>query len=131
MCHSYTKIAQTIRVNKSTTGREIARKRGKMGNRPKQAHQFAIERRDQSKRRLTTALREMIDRLIKLDWNPEQISDYLSKEQRLRISHEWIFQHIYRNKRNGGILWKRLSCQEKRRKRDGGYEKRRVRILLT
>ena len=122
--HSNTEIAQTIRVHKSTIGREVARNRGKRGYRPKQAHQFAIERRDQAKKRITTAVWEMIDRLIKLDWSPEQISDCLSKEQRLRISHEWIYQHIYRDKRNGGTLWKHLRCQKKRRKRYGSYEKR-------
>ena len=84
--HSNTKIAQTIRVHKSTIGMEIARNRGKKGYRPKQAYQFAIERRDKAIRRIITAVWEMIDRLIKLDWSPEQISDYLSKEQRLRIS---------------------------------------------
>ena len=122
--HSNTKIAQTIRVHKSTIGMEIARNRGKKGYRPKQAYQFAIERRDKAKRRIITAVWEMIDRLIKLDWSPEQISDYLSKEQRLRISHEWIYQHIYRDKHNGGTLWKHLRCQKKRRKRYGSYEKR-------
>ena len=88
--HSKIGIAQTIGVHKSTIVREIARNRGKRGYRPKQAHQFAIERRDKAKRRITTAAWEMIDQLIKLDWSPQQISDYLGKEQRLRISHEWI-----------------------------------------
>jgi IS30 family transposase len=122
--HSKSKIAQTIGVHKSTIGRELVRNRGKRGYRPKQAHQFAIERRDKAKRRITIAAWEMIDQLIKLDWSPEQISGYLVKEQRLRISHEWIYQHIYQDKRSGGVLWRHLRCRKKRRKRYGSYEKR-------
>lgn len=67
----------------------------------------------------------MINGLIKLDWSPEQISGYLRKEEILHISHEWIYQHIYQDKRAGGSLWKHLRCQRKRRKRYGSYEKRR------
>jgi IS30 family transposase len=66
----------------------------------------------------------MIDRLIKLDWSPEQNSAYLVKEQRLRISHEWIYQHIYRDKYSSGASWKHLRCRKKRRKRYGSHEKR-------
>ena len=124
MGHSKTEIAQTIGVHKSTIGREIVRNRGKRGYRPKQAHQFAIERRDKAKRRITTATWEMIDQLIKLDWSPQQISDHLGKEQRLRISHEWLYQHIYQDKRSGGALWKHLRCRKKSRKRYGSCEKR-------
>ena len=122
--HSNTEIAQTIGVHKSTIGRELARNQGKRGYRPKQAHQLAIRRRGKAKRRITTAEWKMIDQLIKLDWSPEQISDQLDKEQRLRISHEWIYQYIYKDKQAGGVLWKHLRCRKKRRKRYGSHEKR-------
>jgi len=49
--------------------------------------------------------------LIAVDWSPEQVSGYLQKEGKLRVSHEWICQHIYQDKRDGGILWKHLRCQ--------------------
>ena len=122
--HTKTGIAQAIGVHKSTIGREIVRNRGKRGYRPKQAHQCALERRDKAKRRISTAEWKMIAQLIQLDWSPQQISNYLGKEQRLPISHEWIYQHIYQDKRDGGALWKHLRCRKKRRKRYGSYEKR-------
>jgi len=62
--------------------------------------------------------------LIALDWSPEQISGYLQKEGKLQISPAWIYQHIYQDKRDGGVLWKHLRCQKKRKKRYGSYEKR-------
>lgn len=58
------------------------------------------------------------------DWSPEQISGRLNKEQKIRISHERICQHILVNKRAGGDLYKHLRCQKKRRKRYGTYDRR-------
>lgn len=124
MGHHQTEIAEAISVDKSTISREIRRNHGLKGYRPKQAHRFAIARRDKAKPRISAEDWALIEKLIDLDWSPEQISGYLEKEQELSISHEWIYQHIYQNKRAGGMLWKHLRCQKKRRKRYGSYEKR-------
>jgi len=122
--HRQTEIAKASGVNKSTISREIRRNRGRRGYRPKQAQQYAVERRDKAKTRITDEDWGLIEELICLDWSPEQISDQFSKEQRLQISHEWIYQYIYQDKRKGGSLWKHLRCRKKRRKRYGSYEKR-------
>jgi len=124
MGHPKTEIAETIGVHKATIVREIRRNRGQRGYRPKQAHQFAMERRGTAQKRISPADWGIINKLIALDWSPEQISGYLGKEQMLQISHEWIYQHIYQDKCSGGGLWKHLRCQKKRRKRYGSYEKR-------
>lgn len=117
-------ISNIIGVHKSTISRELKRNRGKKGYRPKQAHKLAIGRRDKSQPRITNEDWRMIEGLIYLDWSPEQISDYCRVERELPISHEWIYQYIYRDKHDGGTLWKHLRCQKKRRKRYGSYEKR-------
>ena len=122
--HYQAEIAKTIGVHKSTISREIKRNRGKRGYRPKQAHQLAVARRDKAKSRITAEDWELIEGLVGLDWSPEQISDYCREEQALKISHEWIYQYIYRDKSGGGSLWKHLRCRKKRRKRYGSYEKR-------
>jgi len=119
-----TEIAETIGVHKSTVSREIRRNQGKRGYRPKQAHQLAVVRQDKTKARIRIEDWRWIEELICLDWSPEQISDYCREEQVLQISHEWIYQHIYRDKCNGGTLWRHLRCRKKRRKRYGSYEKR-------
>ena len=51
--HRQTEIAKASGVNKSTISREIRRNRGRRGYRPKQAHQYAVERRDKAKTRIT------------------------------------------------------------------------------
>lgn len=124
MGHLQTDIARIVGVHKSTISRELKRNTGKRGYRPKQAHRKALERRNKTCKRIGVSEWEMIDQLIELDWSPGQISGYLRKEQLLWVSHEWIYQHIYRDKRIGGQLWKHLRCQKKRRKRYGSYEKR-------
>ena len=66
----------------------------------------------------------MVNALIKQDWSPEQISIRLLMEQDISISHEWIYLHIYQDKRQGGDLHKHLRCQKKRRKRYGKQDRR-------
>ena len=119
-----TEIAETIGVHKSTISREIRRNRGRRGYRPKQAQQLAVKRRGKANSRITDEDWGLIEELICLDWSPEQISDCCRKEQVLQISHEWIYQRIYRDKRKGGTLWGHLRCRKKRRKRYGSYDKR-------
>ena len=119
-----TEIAKTIGVHKSTISREIKRNRGKRGYRPKQAQQFAIMRQDKAKPKIKLEDWMQIEKLIRSDWSPEQISSYLEKENILSVSHEWIYQYIYKDKRAGGMLFRHLRCHKKRRKRYGSYEKR-------
>ncbi len=45
MGHLQVEIAGVIGVHKSTISRELRRNRGQKGYRPKQAHQFALNRR--------------------------------------------------------------------------------------
>lgn len=119
-----TEIAEAIGVNKSTISRELRRNRGRKGYRPKQAQRFAHERQNKTQARIKAEDWRLIESLISLDWSPEQISDYCKGNQIMHISHEWVYQYIYQDKRGGGSLWKHLRCCKKRRKRYGSYEKR-------
>ena len=123
--HSQTEIAVDIGVNKSTVSRELRRNRGQRGYRPKQAHQFAVQRRRASAHnRITTETWTRIEEKLREDWSPEQVSVWLKKNEDTTVSHEWIYQYIYANKQAGGDLHKHLRCQKKRRKRAGDYDRR-------
>ena len=123
--HSQTEIALVIGVNKSTISREITRNRGQRGYRPKQAQRFRDERRQQVvQKRISAETWAKVDEKVREDWSPEQISGWLKKETTVRVSTEWIYQHIYLDKRSGGDLHKHLRCQKKRRKRVGDYDRR-------
>ena len=45
-------------------------------------------------------------------------------EQEISISPEWIYNHIYKDKCQGGDLHKHLRCQKQRRKRYGKQDRR-------
>lgn len=62
---------------------------------------------------------EIIERYIKRSWSSGQISGRLLKDNNFQISHETIYQHILRNKKNGENLYKYLRCQKKRKCRYG------------
>ena len=42
------------------------------------------------------------------------------------LSHEWIYQYVYADKRSGGDLYRYLRCQKPRRKRYGSYDRRGI-----
>ena len=117
-------IAKEVGVHKSTISRELRRNRGLRGYRPQQAHQLALSRRDKARTRIQESHWEEVDRLLRNYWSPEQIAWRLYDEQEYRISHEWIYQHIYQDKRIGGDLYRYLRCQKQRKKRYGKNDRR-------
>jgi transposase, IS30 family len=120
-------IAQYLNRDPSTISRELRRNSGLRGYRPKQAHQFATERRTQAAKhcKLTTQVVDWIQSLLKLDLSPEQISGYLKSTQGVSVSHETIYRYIYEDKAQGGHLYLRLRLIPKGyRKRYGSYQQR-------
>ena len=75
--HNHTDIADLIRVHKSTVSRELRRNRGLKGYRPKQAHQFVLNRRKKSRYRIKASTWILIEALIRQDWSPERVSGWL------------------------------------------------------
>jgi IS30 family transposase len=122
--HNQTDIARCIKVHKSTICRELRRNRGQKGYRPKQAHQFAWNRRKKARYRIEASTWILIEAAIRQEWSPEQVSDWLKDNHDLQISHEWIYQYILMDKHAGGDLHRHLRCQKKRRKRYGSYDRR-------
>ena len=122
--HSGAEIAEVIGVHKSSVSRELRRNRGGRGYRPQQAQQMAVARRSKAKPRICAKTWAVVEKLLRQEWSPEQISGRLKMEQKIGISHEWIYQHVLVDKRAGGDLYKHLRCQKKRRKRYGTYNRR-------
>jgi len=120
-----TEIANVLGVNKSTISRELRRNRGLRGYRPKQAQCLADNRRrERSQPRIGEHIWQQVEMLLREEWSPEQIVGRIAMEQGVSISHEWIYQYIYADKRSGGDLYRYLRCQKVRRKRYGTYDRR-------
>jgi len=120
-------IAELLGRDKSTISRELRRNRGLKGYRPKQAHALALTRRAAKPRpRIDHENWLRVEALIRRTWSPAQVAGRLRREQGVSISHEWIYQYIYAQKRSGGDLHSFLRCQKARRKRYGSYDRRGI-----
>ncbi len=118
-------IAANIGVDKSTVTRELKRNVSQRGYRPQFADRTACHRRrEKVKLRITQRTWTEVEASLRDEWSPEQIAGRRATEGKQTVSHEWIYQHIYRDKAGGGNLYKHLRCQKKRRKRYGSYSKR-------
>jgi len=118
------KISAIVGRHVSTVSREIKRNTGGRGYRYKQADAKAVERRENASRtpqKLTPTLVTIIEKNLLEKWSPDQISGRLKEKNIASISHETIYQHIWRNKRAGGVLYKQLRHNGKKyNKRSSG-----------
>ena len=120
---SCTKIAQGIGVHRSTVYREIKRNRSPRVYRPDCAHKIARARHQlamPSRRHKISGDVQTQEEvwLCEQQWNPDEISCPLKREYTIRVSHELIYQHIWRDKRAGGKPYLHL------RRRGKKYQKR-------
>ncbi|KAF7275660.1 hypothetical protein GWI33_011451, partial [Rhynchophorus ferrugineus] len=127
---SLSEIARILNRSKSTISREIRRNQGQRGYRAKQAHDKAQQRCYRKTSSLTDFAYAYIQYLIKACWSPEQIASALIVRGWLDVPcHEWIYQYIYNNKAEGGMLYKFLRHQKTYRKR--GFKNHDRRGQLT
>jgi len=122
--YKQTEIAEVIGVNKSTISRELKRNTGKRGYRYKQAQRRAERRKRKAKRRITPADWIIIEGYLRKDFSPEQTSHWVLQGYGIQVSHEWIYQYIWEDKRNGGQLYQHLRRKKKYRKRGANGDKR-------
>jgi IS30 family transposase len=123
---SQQKIADIIETSQSTISRELRRNTGGCGYRHKQAQQFTKKRRFNilNKTKFTKKVCVIIKEKLAKKWSPEQISNELKKHS-MALSHESIYQYIWRDKQQGGILHQQLCRQGKKyNKRYQGKTKR-------
>lgn len=125
---SIRRIARELGRSPSTISREIQRnRRADGGYRAFTAGEHTRGRRSRSRRnaRFTEHDWTLVEHLIGLDWSPEQVSGWLRLHGLLRISHETIYLHIWRDHEAGGTLWRHLrQATKKRRKRYGSRDSR-------
>ena len=97
-------IAGKIGVHKSTVSREIKRNvsSGRKKYNSSRAIRWTRERhRDKRKHRIDCQTWATVERQLRMEWTPEEISNRLKLEGVSSVSHETIYLYIYRNKREG------------------------------
>lgn len=113
-------IAHKLGRDPSTISRELKRNLNKSCYCSVWAHtQTQHRKQNKSPLLISDDQWDFVESLIKSDWSPEQISLWLAENKSYTVSHEWIYQYIYQEQRDGGHLWQHLRCQKQRRKRYG------------
>ena len=105
-------IANELGIHRSTIYRELSRNIGLRGYRFKQANEKAVRRRSEAshrKSKMTSEVIALIEEKLGFQWSPVQISGWLKKDDNeYTVSHEVIYQHVWKDKHNGGSLYKQL-----------------------
>ncbi len=122
-------IATALGRHRSSISREIRRNSCQLDGRYRasKAQERTNGRRSRSRRNQRFTARDFaqVEELIRRQWSPEQVAGHLGRIGQLTISHETIYRHIWRDKREGGLLYAHLrGARKRRRKRYGSYDSR-------
>lgn len=122
-------IARALGRHRSTVCREVRRNSTRADGRYRAftAQERANGRRSRSRRNRRFSAEDfaLVDELLRRQWSPEQVAGHLRRTGRLAISHETIYRHVWRDKKDGGLLYTHLrGARKRRRKRYGAYDSR-------
>lgn len=130
--YSNAEIARQLGRHRSTISRELVRNscwHMDGAYRPSKAERRTKARRSRSRRNRQYKDNDfiLVRDLLARDYSPEQIVGYIRrfKLMKRRLSHETIYQYIWRDRSEGGELWRYLRQSSKqRRKRYQAYDSR-------
>lgn len=115
--------AEALGVHRSSLYRELSRNKGLKGYAYQQAHKKALEGRQMSagnRHKMTAELIAIIESKLRLQWSPEQISGWVKRHYGNKaVSHETIYKHVWKDKRQGGDLYKELRHHGKKYNKRG------------
>ncbi len=118
---SIAQIADVLGRHRSTIYRELKRNRSSLDRvyRAQRAGENTRGRRSRSRRnsQFDKATWSLVNGLIREDLSPEQAAASLMRSHRMRISHETIYRHIWRDKKLGGRLFKHLRHASKQKRK--------------
>ncbi len=123
-------IGEYLGRSRTTIWRERKRNRAPHDGhyRAERAQERAVARRRRSRRngRIGAGQWRRVEGLLRGEpWSPEQIAGYFRETGELKISHERIYQHVWRDRERGGRLWEHLrGARKQRRKRYGRKDSR-------
>jgi len=117
-------IARELKIHRSTVGRE--RRRNMVdGKYYYHLAQECAEKRHRERRRrpskMTPVMVAFVEEKLRLGWSPQQIGGWLKHRQTelAPVSYERIYGHVWRNKFEGGHLYRHLRRKGRRYRRFG------------
>lgn len=118
--YSQAKIAKTIGVHKSTISRELKRNSKTRSYNAAFAITISAERKKEAYKHsiLNSSMKHYInDKLVNHQWSPEQIKGRCDLQGIDMVSVERIYQYIYVNQSQGGVLYTHLRTARRWRKK--------------
>ena len=125
-------IALYIGKSESCVCRELKRNKMYSGKYDaKNAHQYAVFRHKTKPKntRYSVELQQQVNSLLQQDLSPQQISHRLSLEGHDTVSHEAIYLHIWKDKKEKGTLYQYLARKQRCRRRRGNKTDSRGHII--
>ena len=116
-------VAQQLGRPRSTVSREVRRNGGGRGQRHKQAQRKPDARRRGASsvpRKMTPGPWAMVEERLAEGWSPEQVSGRLRLEGHPMAGRQWIYRHVWTDRKAGGGLWRHLRRRGKKPNRKGG-----------
>ena len=127
--YNQTEIASVINKNKSVVSREIRRNADARSGQYKDdlAHRKYLKRQEYKAkpRTFTPEVEEYVRDKLRLKYSPEQIAGVAKKDGDKCVSHERIYQFVWKDKRQKGTIYLDLRNRGRRyKKRSVIYDKR-------
>lgn len=124
-------IAITIGKDKSVVSRELRRncdRRSQKYDADLAQRKYQQRQRDKPKHIcFTDEVKQIVDDMLKMDYSPEQIAGRTKVEEKPCVSTERIYQYIWKDKKEGGILFTHLRRKgRKYRKRSNAKDTRGI-----
>ncbi len=124
---SQRQIATLLGCHSSTISRELRRNGTSQGYQADRAHRSSEQRRSLATKahKQVYTLIDWVSSLIRKRWSPDQIAGVMARLESLRVSRQWIYDLIHRDRIKGGTLWtygrqpRRRRCQRSLAKRAG------------
>ena len=128
-------IAGQVQVHRATIGRELKRNCFKPdfydAALAQKLYVASKQLAGSSPKKSIDEIHQEIKKRLELQFSPEQICGQLELEQKPRLSHTSIYKHIWKDKKNGGLLFKNLRQSGKKKRKKYGSKRIAGELLKT